>query len=98
MWGGGVPWTRPPPPPPRRHANPPPPKTKVTMVGNNVVCNGVTLVVGPFLVHKLLGPRPRVFLKGGGGVGGAVGGTPPTPTPAGDPEFLEAPKKFFGLN
>ena len=41
----------------------------------------------------------RVFLKGsglggpGGGGGGAVG-----ETPQGDPESLEAPNKFFGLN
>ena len=32
---------------------------------------------------------------GGGVQGGAVGGTPP---PSGDPELLEAPKKFFGPN
>ena len=49
----------------------------------------------------------RVFLEGcagvgiggwvqGGSVGGAVGGPPPPS--AGDPELLEAPKKFFGLN
>ena len=40
----------------------------------------------------------RVLLKGGGWVGGVVGGPP---LPAGDPELLEvpkAPKKCFGLN
>ena len=41
------------PPPPRT----PPPKTKVTIVGKNEICNRENLV-GRFLVHKLLGPRP----------------------------------------
>ena len=42
-----------PPPPP---FNPPPP-TKVTIVGKNEIKNRANLV-GPFLVHKLLGSRP----------------------------------------
>ena len=36
---------------------PPPPETKVTIVGNNEIYKRENLV-GPFLVHKLLGPRP----------------------------------------
>ena len=35
----------------------PPPKTKVTFVGKNEIYNQENLI-GPFLVHKLLGPRP----------------------------------------
>ena len=49
--------------------------------------------------HSKRGGLAEFSLKGGGvqggWVGGAVGGTPPPP---GDPELLEAPKKFFGLN
>ena len=45
------------------------------------------------------GGASRVFLGGGGSKGGGWvglwGGPPP---PSGDPELLEAPKKFFGLN
>ena len=35
----------------------PPPPTKVTIVGENENCNWEDLVK-PFLVHKLLGPKP----------------------------------------
>ena len=44
--GGGVPLP-----------GPPPPQTKVTIVGKNEIYNWENLI-GPFLVHKLLGPRP----------------------------------------
>ena len=64
----------PPPPPPRT-----PPQTKVTIVGNNKICNRENLV-GPFLVHKLLGPRPPQECIGGGGGGGAP--CPPLPSRA----------------
>ena len=37
--------------------NPLPPQTKVTIVGKNEIYNWENLV-GPFLVRKLLGPRP----------------------------------------
>ena len=36
---------------------PPPPETKVTIVGKNKIYNRENLV-GPFLVHKILGPSP----------------------------------------
>ena len=36
---------------------PPPPRTKGTIVGNNEIYRRETLI-GPFLVHKCLGPRP----------------------------------------
>ena len=36
---------------------PPPPKTKVTIVGQNEISSWGN-VVGPFLVHKILGPNP----------------------------------------
>ena len=36
---------------------PPPPQTKVTIVGKNKIYRRENLT-GPFLVHKLLGPRP----------------------------------------
>ena len=36
---------------------PPPPQTKVTIVGKSEIYRWENLV-GPFLVHKLLGPRP----------------------------------------
>ena len=45
--GGGSP-----PPPPG-----PPAQTKVTIAGKNEICNRENLI-GPFLVRKLLGPRP----------------------------------------
>ena len=41
------------PPPPR----PRPPQTKVTIAGTNEIYRWEDLV-GPFLVHKLLGPKP----------------------------------------
>ena len=47
---GGLPPASPPP-------GPPAPQTKVTIVGKKEICNGEDLV-GPFLVHILLGPRP----------------------------------------
>ena len=37
---------------------PPPLQTKVTIVGGKEICNTENLV-GPFLVHKFLGPIPR---------------------------------------
>ena len=37
--------------------HPPPPKTKGAIVGRNEIYRWENLV-GPFLVHKLLGPRP----------------------------------------
>ena len=41
----------------------------------------------------------RVFLKGGGSKGcGGMGLWGGPPNPAGDPELIGAPKKFFGLN
>ena len=58
------------------------------------------------LARKILkerGPGPELSLRGGRGSeggsegGGAVGGGG-DPPPAGDPELLEAPKKFVGLN
>ena len=36
---------------------PPPPRTKVTIVGKNEIY-GTENLIGPFLVHKLLGPSP----------------------------------------
>ena len=41
----------------RRSPPPPPHKTKVTPVGKNEIYNAENLI-GPFLVHKLSGPRP----------------------------------------
>ena len=49
------------PPPPLD--NPPPPQTKVTIAGRTEVYRWENLV-GPFLVHKLLGPRPLPFSRG----------------------------------
>ena len=40
----------------RRVSPPPPPETKVTIVGKNEICKMENLM-GPFLVHKILGPR-----------------------------------------
>ena len=42
---------------------PPPPRTIVTVVRNNDIYIGN--IVGPFLVHKLLGPRPDMSLVSG---------------------------------
>ena len=36
---------------------PPPPPTKVAIVGKHAIYDSANLV-GPFLVHKLLGPSP----------------------------------------
>ena len=52
------------------------------------------------------GGKSRVFLRGGGGAGGGGvvqergggGGCGGDPPPSGDPDLLEAPKIFFGLN
>ena len=38
-------------------ATPPPPRTKVTITGDNPIYRRENLI-GPFLVHKCLGPRP----------------------------------------
>ena len=45
--GGTPPWT----------PLPPPPQTKVTIVGKKEIYKRENLI-GPFSVHKLLGPRP----------------------------------------
>ena len=42
-----------------RRGYPPPPKTKVTVVGQNEIYNPENLIQ-PFLVYKVLGPRPPV--------------------------------------
>ena len=47
-----------PPPPPST----PPPQTKVTIVGKNEIYNREKLS-GPFLVHRVLGPRPPPLLS-----------------------------------
>ena len=36
---------------------PPPPRTKGTITGENEICNWENLI-GPLLVHKVVGPKP----------------------------------------
>ena len=56
VWGTPVLNFLNPPPPPPQGGPPPPLQTKVTIVGKNEIYNRENLV-GPFLVHKRLGPR-----------------------------------------
>ena len=62
---------RSPPPPPLDPPPPPTPKTKVTIVGKNQIYDWENLI-GPFLVCKLLGPRPRPSLSSNASLGAPI--------------------------